>query len=182
MPTNNVSSGLSYLNICFDPDRSSCLCLKKALNAADVTVSSPSKSRPHTKSAPKCWESERNHTSEGEQEKCWCVSLVEGGWFNWSVLIWIWSWDVWGEGWIRKRWSIEETLGVRFQLYEGPLSPDSLKLLLFDWEPESERARENQGARERRRKEQFLVWSEWERGRVSSISLSLSHCLYQHHI
>lgn len=141
MPTNNVSSALSYLNICFDPDRSSCLCLKKALNAADVTVSSPSKSRPHKKCSQVLRKWEKPHQWRGAVEKLVCVSGGGGGWFNWSVLIWIWSWDVWGEGWIRKRWSIEETLGVRFQLYEGPLSPDSLKLPLFDWEPESERER-----------------------------------------
>lgn len=130
----------------------------------------PPASQGHTKSAPKCWESERNHTSEGEQEKSWCVSLVEGGWFNWSVLIWIWSWDVWGEGWIRKRWSIEETLGVRFQLYEGPLSPDSLKLPLFDWEPESER--ESGGKREEEERAVFSL--EWMRARQSELHLSLS--------
>lgn len=143
----------------------------------------PPASQGHTQKVLPSAEKVRETTPvKGSRRKVGVCLLVEGGWFNWSVLIWIWSWDVWGEGWIRKRWSIEETLGVRFQLYEGPLSPDSLKLPLFDWEPESERARENQGARERRRKEQFLVWSEWERGRVSSISLSLSHGLYQHHI
>lgn len=133
----------------------------------------PPASQGHTQKVLPSAEKVRETTPvKGSRRKVGVCLLVEGGWFNWSVLIWIWSWDVWGEGWIRKRWSIEETLGVRFQLYEGPLSPDSLKLPLFDWEPESERERESGGKREEEGRAVFSL--EWMRARQSELHLSLS--------
>lgn len=51
-----------------------------------------------------------------------------------------------------------ETQGIGFQFCEGPLSPDALKLPLFDWE--AERERESKGEEEEEvESERVLVWS-----------------------
>lgn len=111
-------------------------------------------SRPHKKSVFKARQWEKPHQ--------W------GGGLNRSVLICIWSCDFWGEGWIRKAVVHRETRGVRFQFCEG-LESESLKLPLFDCEPERERG----GGGEC---EAFSL--EWVSGagRVRSISLSYRGC------
>lgn len=156
----------SCVNIFFDPVITSGLYwiyLKEGfeLDAAASWGISSHRWRPHEKSALKHRGSERNHTSEEEQR---------GGGLSCSVLICIWSCDVWGEGWISKSGGPERDTRSRVSVLRGPLESNALKLPLFDWEPEKESKREEEES------ERLLVRSEWasEAAWAPSPSLSLS--------
>lgn len=82
-------------------------------------------------------ESERNHTSARGP-----AGAVGGG-FNRSVLICVWSSDVWREGRIRERWSVERQEESSFSSAKGPLSPTHWGCLCLtgkqkEWEEEEE--------------------------------------------
>ena len=172
-----MSIPLNYLNIHFDPvittSSSSSFYFKDSfgLDAAAPEASPPSGQGRTWGVFKKLRESERNHTSEEEQEE---QEGGRGGGLLRSVLICIWGCDVWREGRISKRWSVERHTRSRVSaLREAPRV--QLTEAAFVWlgnQRERERGRESK-RRKRRRVERLLVWSEWGRAAEWAPSRSL---------
>lgn len=115
------------------------------------------------------------------QEKCfkargkWEKSLqwggADGAWgggFNWGVLICIWSCDVWGEGRIRKCWSVEKWEESSFSFARAPWVRHTEAA--FVWLGIRERERRRRKRRRRRRVCAFRL----EQGRKAEWAPSLS--------
>ena len=174
-----MSIPLNYLNIHFDPvittSSSSSFYFKDSfgLDAAAPEASPPSGQGRTWGVFKKLRESERNHTSEEEQEE---QEGGRGGGLLRSVLICIWGCDVWREGRISKRWSVERHTRSRVSaLREAPRV--QLTEAAFVWLG-NQREREREGEREQEEEEEesweaFSLERVRESSRVSSISLSL---------